>query len=120
MAYYRAVSHADAAAAAPERIGVLRVNLATPASTSSFAVQRYLREFLSDRRVINTSRLIWLPLLYGVILPFRPIRTARKYRTIWLRAGSPLAVYSARLTAKVGAVLQAHSGRPICAERGMT
>src|ERR1700694_784609 len=121
MAYYRAVAHADTAAAStPERIGVVMVNLGTPDSPSYFAVQRYLRQFLGDRRVINTSRLIWLPLLYGVVLPFRPIRTARKYRTIWLRAGSPLAVYSARLTAKVGAVLQAHSGRPICAERGMT
>jgi protoporphyrin/coproporphyrin ferrochelatase len=119
MAYYRAVPHADAAAA-PERIGVLLVNLGTPDSTSYFAVQRYLREFLADRRVINTSRLIWLPLLYGVILPFRPIRTARKYRKIWLREGSPLAVYSARLTAKVGAALQAQFGGRICVELGMT
>ena len=120
MTYYRPVSHADAAAAAPERIGVLLVNLGTPDSASYFAVQRYLREFLADRRVINTSRLIWLPLLYGVILPFRPIRTARKYRKIWLREGSPLAVYSARLAAKVGAVLQAHFGGQICVELGMT
>jgi ferrochelatase len=120
MAYYRAVSHADAAAAAPERIGVLLVNLGTPDSTSYFAVQRYLREFLGDRRVINTSRLIWLPLLYGVILPFRPLQTARKYRKIWLREGSPLAVYSARLTAKVGAVLQAHFGGRVRVELGMT
>ena len=61
MAYYRAV--AQAAASTPERIGVLLVNLGTPDSPSYFAVQRYLREFLSDRRVINTSRLIWLPIL---------------------------------------------------------
>jgi ferrochelatase len=120
MTYYRAVSHADAAAVSPERIGVLLVNLGTPDSTSYFAVRRYLREFLADRRVINTSRVIWLPLLYGVILPFRPIRTARKYRKIWLREGSPLAVYSARLTAKVGAVLQAQFGGQICVELGMT
>src|SRR5712664_1126456 len=120
MAYYRAVAHSDASAAAPERVGVLLVNLGTPDFPSYFAVQRYLREFLTDRRVINTSRLIWLPLLYGVILPFRPIRTARKYRKIWLREGSPLAVYSARLTAKVGAVLQAHFGGQICVELGMT
>src|ERR1700721_910912 len=103
MAYYRAVAHAaPVAAPAPERIGVLLVNLGTPDAPSYFAVQRYLREFLGDRRVINTSRLIWLPLLFGVILPFRPLRTARKYRKIWLREGSPLAVYSTRLSAKVG------------------
>src|ERR1700722_12571976 len=111
MAYYRAQTHADAvgaaAASTPDRIGVLVVNLGTPDSPSYFAVQRYLREFLADRRVINTSPLIWLPLLYGVILPFRPVQTARKYRSIWLQKGSPLAVYSARLTAKVGSVLQA-------------
>src|ERR1700688_3610257 len=114
MAYYRAQAHADAVdavdaavALTPDRIGVLVVNLGTPDSPSYFAVQRYLREFLGDRRVINTSRLIWLPLLYGVILPFRPIRTARKYRKIWLPEGSPLAVYSRRLTSKIGAALQA-------------
>jgi ferrochelatase len=119
MAYYRAVAHADAAAA-PERIGVLLVNLGTPDFPSYFAVQRYLREFLGDRRVINTSRLIWLPLLYGVILPFRPIRTAPKYRRIWLPEGSPLAVYSTRLTTKVGAVMQARFGDQIRVELGMT
>src|SRR5260370_7207839 len=105
MAYYRAVAHADAAAA-PERIGVLLVNLGTPDFPSYFAVQRYLREFLGDRRVVNTSRLIWLPLLYGVVLPFRPIQTARKYRKIWLPKGSPLASSSTRLTSKLGAAIQ--------------
>jgi protoporphyrin/coproporphyrin ferrochelatase len=118
MAYYRAVAHADTAS--PERIGVLLVNLGTPDSPSYFAVQHYLREFLADRRVINTSRLIWLPLLYGVILPFRPVQTARKYRSIWLQEGSPLAVYSARLSAKVGSVLQARFADQIRVELGMT
>ncbi len=119
MAHYRAVAQADAAAAS-ERIGVLLVNLGTPDFPSYFAVQRYLREFLGDRRVINTSRLIWLPLLYGLILPFRPIQTARKYRKIWLPAGSPLAVYSTRLTARVAAVMQARFGDHIRVELGMT
>src|SRR5216684_7949590 len=106
MAYYRAVAHADVAAA-PERIGVLLVNLGTPDFPSYFAVQRYLRQFLGDRRVINTSRLIWLPLLYGIVLPFRPLRTARNYRKIWMTEGSPLAVYSTRLAAKISALLHA-------------
>src|ERR1035438_10805955 len=100
MAHYRAV--AQGAPSTPERIGVLVVNLGTPDAPSYFAVQRYLREFLSDRRVIDTSRLIWLPLLYGVVLPFRPIRTVRNYRKIWLRGGSPLAVYSNGLDGKIG------------------
>jgi ferrochelatase len=119
MAYYRAVAQADAAAAS-ERICVLLVNLGTPDFPSYLAVQRYLREFLGDRRVINTSRLIWLPLLYGLILPFRPIQTARKYRRIWLPEGSPLAVYSTRLTAKVGSVMRARFGDQIRVELGMT
>src|SRR5271154_740258 len=104
MTYYRAA--APAAASTPERIGVLIVNLGTPDSPSYRCVQRYLREFLSDRRVIDTSRLIWLPLLYGVVLPFRPLRTARNYRKIWMPDGSPLAVYSQRLSAKVDAILR--------------
>ena len=118
MAHYRAA--APAAAASPPRIGILLVNLGTPDSPSYFAVQRYLREFLGDRRVIDTSRLIWLPLLYGVILPFRPIRTVRNYRKIWMHGGSPLAVYSSRLTAKVGAVLQGRLGADVRVALGMT
>ena len=108
MSHYRAVAHADAATASmPQRIGVLLVNLGTPDAPSYFAVQRYLREFLGDRRVINTSRLIWLPLLYALILPIRPMRTARKYRKIWIPEGSPLAVYSKGLSAKIGRALEA-------------
>jgi ferrochelatase len=121
MGYYRAVAHAPAVAASTSaRIGVLFVNLGTPDSPSYFAVQRYLRQFLGDRRVIDTSRLIWLPLLYGVILPFRPIRTVRNYRKIWMRGGSPLAVYSRRLTTKVGELLAARLGDDIRVELGMT
>jgi len=117
MAYYRAVAQA---AAMPERIGVLVVNLGTPDSPSYFAVQRYLRQFLGDRRVIDTSRLFWLPLLYGVILPFRPIRTVRNYRKVWMRGGSPLAVYSKRLSAKIGAVLKDRLGDDVRVALGMT
>ncbi len=104
-----------------ERIGVLLVNLGTPDAPSYLAVQRYLREFLSDRRVIDTSRLLWLPLLYGVILPLRPLRTARKYRKIWMPGGSPLALYS-RCTwqDKIAAALQASLGDGVRVELGMS
>lgn len=109
MPYFHAVAPAAASQdpSTVRRIGVLLVNLGTPDSPTYFAVQRYLREFLSDRRVIDRSRVIWLPLLYGIVLPFRPFRTARNYRKIWMQGGSPLAVYSQRLTAKVGARLAA-------------
>src|SRR5450432_1432659 len=102
------------------RIGVLLVNLGTPDAPTYWAVQRYLREFLSDRRVIDTSRLIWLPLLYGIVLPFRPVRTLRNYRKIWMRGGSPLAVYSKRLTTKIGALLHAEHADRIRVELAMT
>jgi ferrochelatase len=118
MLYYAAMTKAPASTT--ERIGVLVVNLGTPDSPSYFAVQRYLREFLGDRRVIDTSRLIWLPLLYGVVLPFRPIRTLRNYRKVWMHGGSPLAVYSKRLTAKIGAVLHARFGDQVRVELAMT
>ena len=118
MPHYRAV--APAVAPAPERIGVLLVNLGTPDSPSYFAVQSYLREFLGDRRVIDTSRWIWLPLLYGIILPLRPVRTVRNYRKIWMREGSPLAVYSRRLTAKVGEALRLTAGDGIRVALAMT
>ena len=118
MPYYRAVT--QAAAPAPQRIGVLVVNLGTPDSPSYSAVLRYLREFLGDRRVINTSRLIWLPILYGVVLPLRPLRTVRKYRSIWMQEGSPLAVYSKRLAGKVEHQLRAAHGDRLRLALGMT
>ena len=118
MAYYRAV--AQAPAPTPDRIGVLVVNLGTPDSPSYFAVQRYLREFLGDRRVIDTPRVVWLPLLYGVVLPFRPFRTLRNYRKVWMQDGSPLAVYSQRLTAKLGALLGARLGGDVRVALAMT
>jgi protoporphyrin/coproporphyrin ferrochelatase len=115
MPYFHAVAPAAASQDSPvaRRIGVVLVNLGTPDSPTYFAVQRYLREFLSDRRVIDTARVIWLPILYGAVLPFRPFRTARNYRKIWMKEGSPLAVYSKRLTAKIAAQLsQAYPDKP--------
>lgn len=122
MAYFHGVARAaafDESIRAP-RIGVLVVNLGTPDSPSYFAVQRYLREFLGDRRVIDTARLIWLPLLYGVVLPFRPLRTARNYRRIWMSEGSPLAVYSKRLAEKIGSLLRAEFDDAVQVELAMT
>jgi ferrochelatase len=118
MPYYRAV--APAAAATPDRIGVLLVNLGTPDSPTYFAVQRYLREFLADRRVINTSRWIWMPILYGVVLPLRPIKSARNYRKIWMQEGSPLAVYSMRLRSKIENRLRGLLGDRVRVALGMT
>ena len=103
-----------------ERIGVLLVNLGTPASPSYFAVQRYLREFLGDRRVIDTSRVIWMPILFGIVLPFRSIRTARNYRRVWMRGGSPLYLYSKQLAEKLDMELRSRGGDRVIVELGMT
>ena len=76
--------------------GVLLVNLGTPQAPTPSAVRTYLREFLSDPRVVELPRLVWLPILYLLVLPFRPAKTARKYASIWKSDGSPLRIYHER------------------------
>ena len=87
----------------PPRIGVLLVNLGTPAAPTAGAVRRYLAEFLSDPRVIETPRWLWWPILHGVILRLRPARSARAYASIWTAQGSPLLVYSQALAQQLRA-----------------
>ena len=83
--------------AAPRaRTAVLLVNLGSPDAPTPSAVRRYLAEFLSDPRVVEIPRLVWKPLLRGVILPTRPRKTAPKYASIWTTEGSPLAVWTAK------------------------
>jgi ferrochelatase len=69
--------------AAERRIGVLLVNLGTPDGTSFWPMWRYLREFLSDQRVIELTRLVWYPILYGLVLTRRPKASGAKYAQIW-------------------------------------
>jgi ferrochelatase len=75
----------------PHRIGVLLINLGTPDSPDATAVKRYLKEFLSDRRVVEIPPLIWQPILRGIILNTRPKKSAHAYRQVWTDQGSPLA-----------------------------
>lgn len=75
-------------------IGVLLVNLGTPDAPDAPSVRRYLREFLSDPRVVEIPRLIWYPILYGAILPKRPAASAEKYKQVWTPEGSPLLAIS--------------------------
>ena len=72
------------------------VNLGTPAAPTAEAVRSYLAEFLSDPRVVELPRFVWLPILYGIVLRTRPRRSAEKYAQIWTAEGSPLAVHTAR------------------------
>ena len=76
--------------------GILLVNLGTPDAPTAGAVRRYLREFLSDPRVVQIPRAVWLPILYLFVLPLRPAKSARKYATIWRPDGSPLRIYHER------------------------
>jgi ferrochelatase len=76
------------------RIGVLLVNLGTPEAPTASAVRRYLKQFLSDHRVVEIPALIWQPILRGIILNVRPRKSAANYAKIWMPDGSPLAVYT--------------------------
>lgn len=78
------------------KTGILLANLGTPEAPTSDAVKRYLRQFLSDTRVVDFPRLLWWPLLRGVILPIRSPRVAKLYQSVWMEEGSPLMVYSRR------------------------
>jgi len=85
--------------------GVLLVNLGTPEAPTAQALRPYLKQFLSDPRVVEIPRLIWWFILNLVILPFRPKRSAEAYASIWTNEGSPLAVHTRQLSKKVGEAL---------------
>jgi len=89
------------------RIGVLLLNLGTPDATGYWPMRRYLKEFLSDRRVIEVSRLLWWPILNLVILPFRPGRKGKDYDKIWNRERdeSPLKTITRAQSDKLAAAL---------------
>ena len=77
-------------------IGVLLVNLGTPDAPDPVSVKRYLKQFLSDRRVIEIPAIAWQPILRGIILNTRPQKSAQAYSKIWTERGSPLADITAR------------------------
>lgn len=75
---------------------IVLVNLGTPDAPTTPAVRRYLKEFLSDPRVVEIPKLVWWCILHGVILPFRSKKSAEKYAAIWTKEGSPLKVHTAK------------------------
>lgn len=86
---------------APESIGILLVNLGTPEDASASAVRRFLKQFLSDARVIEYPRWLWWLILNGIILRIRPSRSARAYQKIWTDDGSPLMLFSKDIAASM-------------------
>lgn len=75
-------------------VGVLLCNLGTPDAATPAAVRTYLAEFLSDPRVVEIPRAVWMPILHGIILRTRPAKSAAKYRKVWMDEGSPLKVWT--------------------------
>jgi ferrochelatase len=87
------------------RSGVLLINLGTPDSPSTRDVRRYLRQFLSDPRVLDSNAIVRTLLLNLVILPTRPARSAAAYRKVWMENGSPLLVHGRALQEAVAEAL---------------
>lgn len=101
----------------PAATGILLVNLGTPDAPTAAALRRYLAEFLSDRRVVEIPRLLWWPILHGIILRTRPAKSAAKYATIWTPEGSPLLAIGRRQQAGLQARLTGHG--PVHVALGM-
>lgn len=107
MAHYR--SEPPYTHGTPARTAVLLVNLGTPAAPTAAALRPYLRQFLSDPRVVEIPRVLWWPILHGIILNTRPKKSAEKYASIWLPEGSPLKVHTEK-QAKLLAGYLGHAG----------
>ena len=102
-----------------ERIGVLLVNLGTPEAPTAKALRPYLREFLSDPRVVEIPGLLWKPILYGLILPLRSPKSAEKYRSIWTPEGSPLMHWTAQQAKLLRGYLGERVGKGFVVEHAM-
>lgn len=98
----------------PPRIGVLLTNLGTPDAPTASALRRYLKEFLSDPRVVEVNRVLWWFIL-RIILLFRPARSAHAYATVWTDKGSPLALN----TQDQAEALQSHLGNNVLVDWAM-
>src|SRR5688572_859682 len=101
------------------KVGVLLLQLGTPDAPTPEALRRYLREFLSDERVIDLPRIYWWPVLHLSVLRTRPRQSAALYRKVWTAEGSPLAVTTAAQAVSLEKQLSAHIGRSVPVVVGM-
>src|SRR5215203_6159231 len=103
------------------RVGVLLVNLGTPEATSYWPMRHYLKEFLSDRRVIETPRLLWWPILNMIILTKRPSPKGRDYASIWNneRDEGPLKTITRNQAEKVTQHLKSIAGDKVTVDWAM-
>jgi len=101
-------------------VGVLLVNLGTPEAPKTSPVRRYLKQFLSDPRVVEINRPLWWLILNGIILNVRPKRSAHAYASVWSDEGSPLMAFSLKQAAKIKAMLPLATQTPVFVELAMT
>lgn len=88
------------------KYGILLVNLGTADEATPAAIKRFLKQFLSDKRVVDAPHWWWQPLLNGIILPIRAPKVAKVYESVWFEDGSPLLVYSQMQAKKLSELLQ--------------
>lgn len=101
-------------------VGILLLNLGTPDEPTPKALRRYLRQFLSDRRVVEIPRIVWWLILNGIILTFRPKKSAAKYALIWTKDGSPLLAHAKRQALMLQGYLGNQVRQPVLVELGMS
>ena len=103
----------------PARVGVLITNLGTPEAPTGKALRPYLKQFLSDPRVVEVPRLLWWFILNGIILNIRPRRSARAYAGVWTEQGSPLLIHTRDQARELTAALEAIYGEEIIVDYAM-
>lgn len=100
-------------------MGVLLVNLGTPEEPTPSAVRRYLKQFLSDSRVVEIPRFVWLPILHAFVLRSRPAKSAQAYEKVWSENGSPLLHYSKRQKKLLQQEMESRFNGPVHIELAM-
>lgn len=102
-----------------ESLGVLLVNLGTPDEPTTASVRKYLKQFLSDRRVIEIPRLVWWFILNGIILRRRPAASAKLYASVWSDEGSPLLAHSKNIQQSLQQEMSVRFNGPVHVELAM-
>jgi len=116
MAYQTEPAHAHGT---PVKTGILLINLGTPDAPTAEAVRPYLKQFLSDPRVVEIPMAIWWPILNGIILNTRPKKSAAKYASVWMPEGSPLRVHTAKQTLLLQGYLGERTKAPFVVDYAM-
>jgi ferrochelatase len=103
-----------------KKSAIILLNLGTPETATIQGVRQFLRVFLSDPRVVELPRVLWLPILYGVILPFRPKKALKAYQMVWTPEGSPLKTITCKQVQALAARARAEMGDAVEVEYAMT